>query len=409
MRICQINCVYGKGSTGQIVENLHTAYLAMGHASQVLYGRGDASRAPNIHKVCTEAYAKANRLLASIRGIPYGGCRLSTRRIIRHIEMTKPDIVHLHCINGSFVNIYRLIAHLNAARIPTILTLHAEFMYTGGCSHALSCLAWQNSCTSCSHPRRATGAYIFGRPAAAFQRMQHAFSGFGRRIAVASVSPWLRQRAEQSTILRGMAHLVVLNGIATETIYPPAVNTLRKQLGLGSEKLLLHVVPIFPSKLKGSAHLLALAHMLLEDGIHIAVVGDIRNVRQVSAYPRNLHFLGHIENRAQLAGYYAAADATILTSAVETFSMVCAESAIHGTPVAGFACGGPESILPAPLGTFVPQGDVHALRSAILSLLACGYDRAGIRRIAASLFSGDRMSRAYLSLYASLLEEEAYL
>ena len=40
MKVLQINSVYGVGSTGKITQALHTALLADGADSIVLYGRG---------------------------------------------------------------------------------------------------------------------------------------------------------------------------------------------------------------------------------------------------------------------------------------------------------------------------------------------------------------------------------
>ena len=49
VKVLQINSVYGVGSTGKITQALHTALLADGADSIVLYGRGpdaDAWRLP---------------------------------------------------------------------------------------------------------------------------------------------------------------------------------------------------------------------------------------------------------------------------------------------------------------------------------------------------------------------------
>lgn len=42
MKVLQINCVYGTGSTGRLVQQLHTDMGEQGIASVVLYGRGRA-------------------------------------------------------------------------------------------------------------------------------------------------------------------------------------------------------------------------------------------------------------------------------------------------------------------------------------------------------------------------------
>ena len=107
MKVLQINCVYNNGSTGKITYNIHTELLKYGIESVVCYGRGEKNKEPNIYKISSEFYAHLNQIRARVTGIIYGGCWLSTQKLIYIIKNEKPDIVHLQCINGYFVNIYK--------------------------------------------------------------------------------------------------------------------------------------------------------------------------------------------------------------------------------------------------------------------------------------------------------------
>ena len=146
MKILQVNCVYGVGSTGKLTAEIHTELIRQGIESVVCYGRGTKMKEPGLHKTCGEFYSKANQALARARGQLYGGCWLSTRKLISVIEKEKPDVVHLQCINGFFVNIARLLEWLKENRVKTVLTLHAEFMFTANCGHARECERWKSGC-----------------------------------------------------------------------------------------------------------------------------------------------------------------------------------------------------------------------------------------------------------------------
>ena len=122
MNVLQVNCVYRAGSTGKIVFDLHTFLRDSGVRSTVYYGRGKRVHEPNVIKACPEWYAKANHLRACLTGRLYGGCFLSTNRLLSVIKRERPDIVHLHCINGYFVNIPRLLTWLKKHRIKTVIT-----------------------------------------------------------------------------------------------------------------------------------------------------------------------------------------------------------------------------------------------------------------------------------------------
>lgn len=120
MKILQINCVYGTGSTGRLTQAIHTHLLADGIESVVCYGRGSRSTDPHVHKICGELYAKAQHAEADLTGLVYGGCVLSTARLLHILRREAPDIVHLQCINGYFVNIFCLVRWLKRHRIPTL-------------------------------------------------------------------------------------------------------------------------------------------------------------------------------------------------------------------------------------------------------------------------------------------------
>jgi len=115
--------------------------------------------------------------------------------------------------------------------------------------------------------------------------------------------------------------------------------------------------------------------------------------------------LGRLDNQDTLAQYYSMADLTILTSKRETFSMVVAESLCCGTPVVGFQAGGPESIALPEYSEFVEQGNVEALKKAVLHVLSQKMGRDDIAKTAGNVYSGERMVREYLQIYEELMEE----
>ena len=184
MKVMQINCVYKTGSTGKIVYDIHTALKKRGITSVVCYGRGSEACETNVYKTCKEKEAKLNNLISRFTGSPYGGCFLATNRLIKVIKKEKPSVVHLHCINGFFVNIHRLVSFLNKRNIPTVVTHHAEFLYTANCSHAYECEKWKTGCGDCPSAKMAVKSYFFDKTAANFKKMQKAFKGFKNLVSV---------------------------------------------------------------------------------------------------------------------------------------------------------------------------------------------------------------------------------
>lgn len=400
MKVLQVNCVYKKGSTGKIVADIHTELQKRGIESVVCYGRGKKCGEKNVYKICGELYSKYNHFFSKLTGLMYGGLFFSTNKLISIIKKEKPDVVHLHCLNGYFVNIYRLVSWLKKSKIKTVLTLHAEFMHTGNCGYALDCEKWKTGCGKCSRVKQETGTLFFDRTHHSWLKMKKAFDGFDS-LNVVSVSPWLMERAKQSPILADKVHCVVFNGVNTDIFKIYGVEDLKRKHGLKDEKIIFHATPYFsvsPSHLKGGYYVLKIAELLREENVKILVAGDYDKNLCVSD---NILLLGKIEKQSDLAAYYSMADVTLLTSKKETFSMVCAESLCCGTPVVGFKAGAPEQISITEYSSFVEFGNVDLLLKTIVGVLHKKYDKNAqtICARAKENYSLNTMVAAYLKIY----------
>lgn len=399
MKILQVNCVYKKGSTGIITYDLHSLLVAHGYDSQVVYGRGDKSSDAFVKKLWYENYFRFNGLVARLTGIPYGGCHYSTHRLIQYINKEKPDIVHLQCINGHFVNIYKLIDYLKATNIKTILTLHAEFIYTANCGIATNCEKWKTGCGHCPCWRNENQSWLFDNTALSWNKMRSAFKSFNT-LSVVSVSPWLMKKAASSPILSGKKHFTVFNGVDTEIFRPADASELRARLGLKNEKVFIFVTSSFSLPLKGGKYVIDAAQHLLDSNVKIIVIG---NIDSSIVFPKNVIDIGRVEDQKEMAKYYSLADATLITSQTETFSMPVAESLCCGTPIIGFEAGGPESIALKEYSTFVPYGDKEALL-AVMRVTNKKCKSNDIVMAAEKLYSKARMFRDYLDIYEEMLK-----
>lgn len=389
MKILQINNVYGEHSTGKLTRQLHLGLLERGHESLVVYGRGNGMTEQGVRRLCPDWYGKLSSALRRITGLPYGGCLLSTWRLQGIIRREKPDVVHLQCINGNFVNIYRLVRWLNKHRIPTVNSLHAEFMYTANCGHAFDCDRWRTGCGNCPDAKKATKSLFRDRTAVSFEKMRRAFDGFETCVNC-PVSYWTQARGEQSPILKGMPFQTVFNGVDTEVFH-------RREAVAEPEMCVLHVTAGFsdrPGHNKGGAYLIQLAQRMPD--VTFLVAG---NVESAESLPKNIRLLGVVRDQQILAGHYRNARVSVLVSQKETFSMPCAESLCCGTPVVGFKAGGPEQIAMADYSAFVEYADVEALEKQLRQWLSAQPDRQKIAQEAEKIYSVNTMIHGFLEVY----------
>lgn len=406
MKILQVNVVYNNGSTGKITHDIHKCLQNQNIDSVVCYGRGEKSNEKRVYKVSCELYSKINHLFANMTGVLYSGCFFSTNRLISIIKKENPDIVHLQCINGYFVNIYRLLNWLKKNNIKTVLTLHAEFMYTGGCGHSIDCNQWKTieGCghfEKCPHYKSEFHSF-FDRTSVMWKRMNSAFDGFNN-LMVTSVSPWLMERAKESPILASKKHCCILNGIDTNIFKYYDTLRLRTMHNCEDKKVVFHATAYFtsnPVHLKGGFYVLEIAKRVPD--VLFLVAGDYSNNITL---PKNVKLLGKITDQELLAQYYSMADVTLLTSKRETFSMICAESLCCGTPVVGFKAGAPEQISIPKYSDFFDSGDVEGIVHYIKNM--CMKTNGNIiSKDSIQIYSSKNMVKKYYSLYCGFVEGE---
>lgn len=401
MKIIQINNLYNVGSTGKITKCIHEYLLSQGHKSIVIYGRGTKVNGNQLYKVGNELYSKVNHFISNITGIMYGSCLLNTLIIMKTIKKEKPDVVHLQCINGYFVNIYKLLNFLGRNNIKTVITLHAEFMYTSNCGHALECDEWKTGCKKCEKFKEITESYFFNNTRISWKKMQKAYNTFSNNLKIVSVSNWLKARAMNSLFFNKAEHKVVLNGVDTNVFhYYDDLYELKNKLDIMNKKVILHVTPSFDNNInniKGGYYFLKLAEKYSNNNDIIFIVAGkyLDNI----VIPKNVKLLGNILDQKYLAKLYSLADITILTSKRETFSMVVAESLCCGTPVVGFKAGAPETIAIKEFSEFVEFGNIEKLALGINEFLQKKHDKREISKKSYEKYDKLKMCMNYEAIY----------
>ncbi len=421
LKVMQINCFYRYGSTGRITADIHAYLKARGHESVVCYGRRPVAEEAGVYCVSGAVEARVDALRTHLFGGGFAHASRSTARILSLIERKRPDVVHLHCLNGHFVHVYRLMDHLKTHRIPTVLTLHADLMYTAGCGAAGDCDKWRTprGCHDCARVSGLLSRLWRDDAARAHESMRSVLQGF-ENLFVVGVSPWMSQRAMESSVFAGRQVQTVMNGVDVSAFRPrpDRVEEMRRHLGLcEGERVLLHVTPHFRAAVKGGEHILTLSERLPD--CRFVIVGWDGTMRTLPAHPgggrwptsavSRLIPFPHTSDRDVLATLYTMADLTLMVSRQESFSMVLAESLCCGTPVMGFSAGGPESVaIPGGAG-FVPQGDTKGLLRAVRAYLSSPPDIAAcesMARVAAAAYTSRRMGEAYLDVYRRAVRGE---
>ena len=393
MKILQINCVYKIGSTGKIMNDIHQCLLKNGHESVVVYGRGKKINEPGVYKNSTELEGKIHSVFSRLFGVDFGYSPIATANIIRIIKKEKPDIVHLHCLNGHFVNVYRLIEFLKNSKIKTVLSLHAEIMHTAGCDHAHDCEKWKTQCCDCPRIKGYISKYFRDDAKHCYELMRSACKDF-QNLTVVGVSEWITKRASQSPIFASAKFKTATNGIDIKTFNPSYSGDLRAKLNIPEDKkIILHVTPNFKSELKGGHYVIELANRM-KDYQFIVVGGNSDTV----PVPENVKTILHTNDQKELAEYYSMANCLVMTSSRETYPTVCLEATACGCNVVGFDVGGVPETIPVEMGETVTPFDMDAFEKAVRKWSQIKASDDYIKNVNSSL-SRDKMTRKYLEVY----------
>lgn len=357
MRILQINSVYGYGSTGRIVENLHKGIQADGHESYVIYGRGSKSKDKNVFLLGNKV-EQAIDLLGTRLFNKHGQYNyINTSLIIRKIKEIQPDIVHLHNIHGYYVNYAKLFNFLEDEGIPVIWLLHDRWPISGSSPlYDSEKINWEKPNVSeikrisFNYPK-----YFYFNSKSAINSYKHKKKYLKiNNLVIVTPSNWLKNEIEKSFFKNINKH-VIYNGIDIEKFKPTKVTKLL------NKKVLLGVANNWDNN-KGLNFFNRLAKDL-DDKFEIILVGTDESVqKKINKRITCIHKTNNIE---ELVKIYSSADIFINPTLDDNFPSVNIESQACGTPVITFNTGGSGESIAEGTGKIIEKGNYDNLKEAI--------------------------------------------
>jgi len=188
---------------------------------------------------------------------------------------------------------------------------------------------------------------------------------------VVFVSERLRNHLQPRLRLASSQTVVIPNGVDTTAFLPGRDHSLRVELGLSSETILIGAIGNVRAP-KAYEVLLHAARILVDRSprFHVAIAGDCTNslATQLFELTRRLGIERHVTFlglRPDVARILNNLDAFVLSSRTEGFSIACIEAMACGIPVVATRSGGPEEILEGGAGILVPVDAPDTLAEAV--------------------------------------------
>lgn len=401
MKVLSINSV-NRGSTGNIMNGIAQKCRSLGYEAItcVPKTRSNKSRKINNQIFIGSVFSRKLHGILGYRTGKHGTfSKLATKGLIKKIKKLRPDIIHLHNLHGSYVNLPLLFDFIKKSKIKTVWTLHDCWSVTGHCPHfdMIGCNKWKTDCCSCSQYSQ--------YPAAKkdvskwmHQKKKEWFLG-ANNLTITTPSNWLKGIIKES-FLKDYPVEVINNGIDL-SVFKPTESDFREKYNLEGKFIVLGVADSWGER-KGLDVFIELSKKL-DDRFKIVLVGTNDSVDRL--LPENILSIHRTENQTELAKIYTSADVFVNPTREEVFGLVNAEALACGTPVLTFRTGGSPEVIDDKCGVVTQKNDLDAMFLQITKLCIERPFSSKDCMARASSFSKEDKFGEYVRLYTELLKK----
>ena len=404
MRIVQINGG-AKGSTGKIMMGIAEVARAQGHevmcASPITTTNRDAGEDCGYYRIGTFNSRRVNVALARITG--FNGCFawLETYKLLKKIDEFKPDIIHLHNLHDSYINLPMLFSYIKKHNVPTVWTLHDCWTFTGQCPYftIVKCDKWKAGCHNCPQYKEYP-ASLYDNTKKMWLLKKKWFTGV-KNMTIVTPSRWLARLAQES-YLKEYSIQVINNGIDLN-VFKPTHSNFRERYEIPAEKHIILGVSFAWGYRKGLDCFVEMAEKLGEQ-YQIVLVGTDDEIDK--NLPHSIISIHRTQNQKDLAEVYSAADVFVMPTREENYPTVNMEAIACGTPVVTFDTGGSPEMLDDKTGIVVEANDIEATKKAIKDI--CEKKKCNDEEYIVAYSKNFDMKKRfaeYIELYANVLEE----
>ena len=416
LRIAIVHASDLGGGAERSVVSLHRGLRATGHASTLFVGERRTEE-PGVEAIPYVRGVPGTRRVARALERKFGWQDIynPSFRALRQRLQGNFDIVHFNTLWGSAG--YADIAALPALTggIPGVLTLRDYWMLTGHCAVYFDCMRWKTGCGQCPDLSIQPAIPVDGTRFN-WRRKRNAVAG--ANLHIVAISDDLKRQVEVSPIFAGKPVSRIYNGIDLD-VFQPVQSGLRQEartaLGIAESDL---IVLLAGQTVEGVRQGIASHHAVAAlnanrgiPGLKALVIGkSAERIAQQLQVPSVV--LPFQTNPADMARCYQLADLTLVTSEVEAFGRIGAESQACGTPVVAFDSGGiPEVVIDGVGGRIVPRRDTQQLADVLREMLESEAHRermgqAGLAHVR-DQFDQRLIVDRYLDVYRRVLERAA--
>lgn len=250
-------------------------------------------------------------------------------------EYKEANIIHLHWINSSFVNI----KHLSKIDKPIVWTIRDMWPMTGGCHYVMECVKYKSGCGNCeqlnSNSSYDLSKFILNRKK----------KYLPKSMKIVGISHWIRDKAKESELFKEFDVRTISNNIDTKEFFPIDKDIAKKILGIQTNKKIILVGSTsLKDFYKGFSKYLDAIKLLDKEKYFLCFFGNV-NQNIVNNLRFEYKSFGYLNDNISLRLVYSCANVYVAPSLMDAFGKTLAESMGCGTPVVCFDATGPKDIV----------------------------------------------------------------
>ena len=241
-------------------------------------------------------------------------------------DFSQFDIVHLHWINKSMLNLNQII-EINK---PIVWTFRDMWPFTGGCHYTLECKKYVSKCGNCPQLR---SKLSYDLSTILFNYKKDFFKK--KEIYLCSVSKWLSEKARKSSILQDKKIFNMHNHVDINSFYPSNKILLKKKYKISNKKIIIFGSENVSAEYKGFDLFLKSLKYLNKKKILILIFGKLWNFEDIKKTGFDYRYLGYLDKKT-LKDIYAMGDVFAIPSVQDAFPKTFAEAMLCECPVVAF-------------------------------------------------------------------------
>lgn len=320
-----------------------------------------------------------------------------TKKFIKRLKEIEPDLIHLHIMHDTYINISLFFKYLKETNIPVVWTFHDCYAFTGQCVYfdSVKCDKWKTGCHKCEQLFRYPDSYFFDRTNKLWKKKKKLFSQLNN-LTIVTPSNWMANNVKES-FLKDKEIKVINNGIDL-SIFKPVKSDFKERYNLNNKKIVLGVGYIW-NKRKGIDDFIKLANILPNE-YQIVLVGTNNEIDK--KLPKNILSIHRTYNQEELVKIYSSADVFVNPTYEDNFPTVNIEALACGTPVVTYNTGGSPEIIDNACGSVVEKGNIDKLKDEIINITK---NDSMVNKCIEKAKSYDRNSKylEYIKLFKDLL------